>query len=140
MRAVQERDLNTTTAQNIMTQLGAGWITFEDALSGILTCGQMLDVATLLGYHFRIDRGVLMGALCGGQLQNAMILLRAMDLKWAAAAAILELRSKRQRQPKTIGPASEQEYDAIDLAAAQRMFRFLRVRYHSNETAAHPAA
>jgi uncharacterized protein (DUF2336 family) len=127
-RAVHERDRNTMTAERIISEFGAGRMSLEDALVGVLKCEQMLGVAALLSHRTGLDRNKLMGILNGGTPQTVMVLLRALDLKWPTVAAVMALRAMKQRIRQTLGPHAERDYEAIDIGAAKRTLRFLQVR------------
>lgn len=126
--AVKDRDENSLIAERIITEFGAGRLRFEDALLQIVKCEQMLAIAALLSCHTGLERHMLMCILNGGMTQTVMVLLRALDLKWATAKAILTLRSKKLRLHQPSGPKAEREFNHIDVAAAKRTLRFLVVR------------
>ncbi len=126
--AVQDRDENSLAAERIISDFGAGRLSFEDALPQIVRCDQMLAVAALLSCHTGLDRNMLMRILNGGKTQTVMVLLRALDLSWTVAGTVLALRTKklRLREPSSI--QVQREFEAIDIGAAKRTLRFLVVR------------
>jgi uncharacterized protein (DUF2336 family) len=62
-RAVHERDRNTIAAERIITEFGAGRMTLEEALLGVIKCEQMLAVAALLSHRTGLERNKLLGML-----------------------------------------------------------------------------
>jgi uncharacterized protein (DUF2336 family) len=126
--AVHERDRNTIAAERIITEFGAGRMTIEEALLGVIKCEQMLAVAALLSHRTGLDRTKLMGMLNGGTRQTVLVLLRALDLKWTTVSALMAFRAKKQRTRETPGSGAQRDYEAIDATAAKRTLRFLQVR------------
>jgi len=127
-RAVHERDRNAIAVERIITEFGAGRMTLEEALFGVIKCEQMLGVAALLSHRTGLERNRLMGMLNGGTQQTVLVLLRALDLKWPTVSALMAYRAKKQRTRETPGPGAQRDYEAIDLTAAKRTLRFLQVR------------
>jgi uncharacterized protein (DUF2336 family) len=127
-RAVHERDRNAIAAERIITEFGAGRMTLEDALTGVIKCEQMLAVAALLSHCTGLERNKLMSMLNGGTQQTVLVLLRALDLKWTTVAALMTLRARKQRARETPGSGAQRDYEAIDATAAKRTLRFLQVR------------
>ena len=128
-RAVHERDRNTIAAEHIITEFGAGRMTIEEALLGVIKCEQMLAVAALLSHRTGLERHKLLGMLNGGGTQQTvLVLLRALDLKWATVSALMAYRAKKQRTRETLGAGAQRDYEAIDATAARRTLRFLQVR------------
>jgi uncharacterized protein (DUF2336 family) len=127
-RAVHERDRNTIAAERIITEFGAGRMTLEEALLGVIKCEQMLAVAALLSHRTGLERNKLLGMLNGGTQQTVLVLLRALDLKWATVSALMAYRAKKQRTRETPGAGAQRDYEAIDATAARRTLRFLQVR------------
>jgi uncharacterized protein (DUF2336 family) len=127
-RAVHERDRNSVAAERIITEFGAGRMTLEEAVLGVIKCEQMLAVAALLSHRTGLDRNRLLGMLNGGTQQTVLVLLRALDLKWTTVCALMAFRAKKQRTHEAPGPAMQRDYEAIDETAARRTLRFLQVR------------
>jgi uncharacterized protein (DUF2336 family) len=126
--AVHERDRNTVAAERIIAEFGAGRMTLEEAVLGVIKCEQMLAVAALLSHRTGLDRNRLLGMLNGGTRQTVLVLLRALDLKWTTVSALMAFRAKKQRTHEAPGPAMQRDYEAIDATAASRTLRFLQVR------------
>ena len=127
-RAVHERDRNAIAVERIITEFGAGRMTLEEALFGVIKCEQMLGVAALLSHRTGLERNRLMGMLNGGTQQTVLVLLRALDLKWTTASALMTFRAKKQHSREAAQPGTQRDYDAIDATAAKRTLRFLQVR------------
>ena len=126
--AMAERNQQSIAAYRVFGQFLSGRLTLDDALDKIAECEQMLEVAAMLAYPTRLDRHLLMGVLTSGPVQNAMVLLRAIELPWSTASKVLALRAKKRRAHLFNGPVEERNYQAIDVTTAKRVLRFLQVR------------
>ena len=88
----------------------------------------MLDVSTILATFTRLEQDHVFNLIYRGQLQTILILSRALELSWPTVDAMLAMRAAKQRMPYTSDAAVRRDYEAVDLAIAQRAIRFLRVR------------
>jgi hypothetical protein len=127
--AMANRNQQSIAAYRVFGDFLNGRLTLEKALRKIVECEQMLEVAALLAYPTRLDRHLLMAILSGGAVQNAMVVLRAIELPWSTTSKVLALRAKKQRVRHFVSPIEEQNYLAIDVATAKRILRFLQVRH-----------
>ena len=125
---MHERDRNAIAAERIITEFGAGRMTLEEPLLGVIKCEQMLGVVALLSHRTGLERNRLMGMLNFGTQQTVLVLLRALDLKWPTVSALIAYRAKKQRTREPAGPGAQRDYEAIDATAAKRTLRFLQVR------------
>jgi uncharacterized protein (DUF2336 family) len=126
--AMENRNQQSIVAYQVFGQFLTGRLPLDEALLRIVKCEQMLEVAALLAYPTRLDRHMLMAVLSGGPVQNAMVLLRAIELPWSTASKVLALRAKKQRVRQFSSPVEERDYLATDVTAAKRILRFLQLR------------
>ncbi len=126
--AMRRRHLNTEQASHVITRFLAKEISLDAALNELIKRGQLLDIASLMSHPSGLDRNFLFGLLVRGTLPMVMVVFRALDVEWPAVGAVLALRAKRQRLREAADVGTERDYDAIDVAVAQRTVEFLRVR------------
>ena len=105
-----------------------GHATLDESARKIAESGRLLDVATILATFTRLEQDHVFNLIYRGQLQTILILSRALELSWPTVDAMLALRAAKQRVPYTTDAAVRRDYEAVDLAIAQRAIRFLRVR------------
>jgi hypothetical protein len=68
-------------------------------------------------------------------VQSTMLLLKSMQLSWPVVDSFFKLRRVKTGIDDMDGAVERQEYEAIDLATAQRIVRFVKIR----RTAAAPS-
>jgi len=61
-------------------------------------------------------------------MQTILVLCRSLELSWPTLDAILAVRAVKNGENYFSDPVTRDEYQATDVAAAQRTIRFLRVR------------
>jgi uncharacterized protein (DUF2336 family) len=105
-----------------------GRATLDDQVRLIAENGRLIDVSTLLAAFARLDQDHVFSLIYRGQLQTVLILSRSLELSWPTVDAMLAVRAAKQRMHYFSDPAVQRDYEAVDLAVAQRTIRFLRVR------------
>jgi uncharacterized protein (DUF2336 family) len=100
----------------------------DDQARLIAESGRLLDVSTLLSTFARLEQDHVFSLIYRGQLQTVLILCRSLELSWPTVDAMLAVRAAKQRMHYFSDPAVRRDYEAVDLAVAQRTIRFLRVR------------
>jgi hypothetical protein len=110
-------------------------MTLDEAIGDLVRAERMLDVATLASHFSRLDRNHVFNLFLRGQLHSLMVMFRALDLKWLTLVGVLELRAKKRKGRYVADDADQRDFEAIDVALAQRTLRFLQVR---NVIAAQP--
>lgn len=89
---------------------------------------RLLDAATVLAAMVDLDRYYAFNILTRGNLQTALLLLRSLELSWTVADAFVKLRQKKMGlRSREIMPRAG-DYEAMDIDAARRVIRFLKVR------------
>jgi hypothetical protein len=63
-----------------------------------------------------------------GKIDNVVVLLRALAVSWPAAEGVLMLRINKLGSEMCGPMIGEAEYESVDIAGAQRVVRFLKVR------------
>ena len=123
---VRKEDIRQVSA--VIEAIRAGHATLDESTRKMAESGRLLDVATILASFTRLEQDHVFNLIYRGQLQTILILSRALELSWPTVDAILAVRAAKQRTPYTSDAAVRRDYEAVDLAIAQRAIRFLRVR------------
>jgi hypothetical protein len=123
---VRKEDIRQVSA--VIEAIRQGHTTLDDATRQIAGSGRLLDVSTILSAFARLEQDHVFNLIYRGQLQTILILSRALELSWPTVDAILSVRAAKQRSYYVEDPAVRRDYEAVDLAVAQRAIRFLRVR------------
>ncbi len=89
---------------------------------------RLLDIATVIAGVGALDRGHAYNILTQGQTEHVAVLLRSMEMSWSVADGFFKLRLMKLGQEICGAMVSQIDYELIDLAAAQRVIRFLKVR------------
>jgi hypothetical protein len=88
----------------------------------------LLNAATVIAGVSEMDRDFAFNLVTQGCSGNLVVLLRALTVSWPVADALLKLRQDKLGA-QICGPKVDQvTYEAVDVAGAQRVMRFLRVR------------
>ncbi|MCZ8320591.1 MAG: DUF2336 domain-containing protein [Novosphingobium sp.] len=126
LEELRRRRANMSSTERVIAAVSAGTLKLDDALRPILDGGRLLDLAQVLAHFLRFDRNFMFQQLAAGDLNTVVLAARSLDLSHETLSRALELRARKRRGPaQTITPA---DYAAVDLAAAQRAMRFLKVR------------
>jgi hypothetical protein len=126
--ALRTRKDDVLQVSMIVEQVRGGKVTLDDAVRQIADAGRLLDVSTILSTFARLEQDHVFNLIYRGQLQTVLILSRSLELSWPTVDALLAVRAVKQRTTYFNDPAVRRDYEAIDLAIAQRTIRFLRVR------------
>ena len=126
--ALRTRKDNILQVSVVIDQIRKGHARLDESVLQIAQTGRLLDVATLLGTFARLDRDHVFKLLFKGQLQTILVLGRSLELSWQTLDAILAVRAVKSRQSYFPDPKARAEFEATDMATAQRAIRFLRVR------------
>lgn len=126
--ALRTRKDNILQVSTVIDEIRKGHATLDDSTRQIAETGRLLDAATILSTFARLERDHVFKLLFKGQLQTILILCRSLELSWPTLDAILAVRADKNRAPYFADPTVRADYEAIDLAVAQRTIRFLRIR------------
>lgn len=74
-----------------------------------------------------LDANHAFGLLTKGTSETTMLLLRSIELPWPLVEGFLKLKEQKMEELPD-EPVNEADYDLIDVAAAQRVVRFMKVR------------
>ena len=126
--ALRTRKENIFQISVVIDEIRKGNARLDDSARQIAGSGRLLDVATLLSTFARLEKDHVFRLLYKGQTQTILILCRSLELSWPTLDAILAVRSVKNGESYFSDPKVRAEYEATDMATAQRAIRFLRVR------------
>jgi hypothetical protein len=89
---------------------------------------QLLSAATVLAASIEIDPDYAFGLLTDAKPQTILLLLRSLDLAWPTVEAFFKLKATKVTGKRNHELPLRADYESIDLATAQRVARFLKVR------------
>jgi uncharacterized protein (DUF2336 family) len=128
MSAMRNRKENILHVSALIDEIRKGRLKLDDAVRQVAETGRLLDAAAILSSFARLDRDHVFNLLFKGELQTVLVLCRSLELPWATLDALLAVRATKNRTRYFSDPTVRADYEAIDLAVAQRAIRFLRVR------------
>lgn len=125
---VSDRKKNIAQVNRSVERIRAGAEKLDNVLLVLVAERRLLDVATVIAGVSDLDRDYGFNLVTEGKVDNVVVLLRALAVAWPAAEGVLTLRISKLGS-QLCGPMiSQAEYDAVDVAGAQRVIRFLKVR------------
>lgn len=107
--------------------VSAGDKTLADAVGELLDADRFLDIAALVAQLTRLDQNLIFGIVAKGEASQIMLLLRSLDLPWAATQRVLDVRAKKGLVPVPGGDLGK-AYGEIEVATARRLVRFIKLR------------
>jgi uncharacterized protein (DUF2336 family) len=128
LAAMKARKDNILHVSVVIDEIHMGRMKLDDTVRQIVEVGRLLDAAAVLASFARLDRDHVFNLMLKGEQQTIMILCRSLELSWPTLDSILAVRAAKNRARYFSDPAIRTDYEAIDLAVAQRAIRFLRVR------------
>lgn len=105
-----------------------GHLRIDDVVMEMIRSKQLLSAATVLAASIEIDPDYAFGLLTDAKTQTILLLLRSVNLAWPTVEAFFQLRAAKLAGKRNHEPPSRADYESIDLATAQRVARFLKVR------------
>ena len=123
-----ERQKNAERTDAYIDGISKGDLNPNDIIYELVTGKRLFDAAAVLGSVLDIDRNYIFNLLTSGKIHSALLLLRSADLSWKVADAFIKLRIAKAGLYGYETPPERNDYTEIDIAAAQRVVRFLKVR------------
>jgi len=114
--------------ERIIAAVEAGSISLDDGLRSVLDGGRLLDLSTVIAHFLRFDRNFVFQQIAAGDLNTVMLAFRALEISFDNLKTTLALRARKRRGDQAAETLDLKEYEAVDVASAQRAMRFLKVR------------
>jgi len=123
-----KRRANISSTERIIAAIDAKTLPVDEGLTPLLDGGRLLDVATVVAHLLRFERNFIFQQIAAGDLNTVLLAFRALDVSFENLQATLLLRARKRRGDKAAEVLTRTDYEAVDLASAQRAMRFLKVR------------
>jgi hypothetical protein len=125
---VSDRKKSIAQVNRSIERIKSGAEKLDHVLMALVTERRLLDVATVIAGVSEFDRDYAFNLVTQGKTDNVVVLLRSLAVSWSAAEAVLKLRIDKLGS-QLCGPMiGEAGYESVDIAGAQRVIRFLKVR------------
>lgn len=125
---LEDRKKSIARTDAYIEGIRSGNLKLNDVAMELVRGRRVFDFVTVMAASLDMDRDTVFSQLTRGPAPSALLLLRSIDLSWPAVDAFVKLRNAKfvpdQHQPAIL----RTDYDAIDVAAAQRVVRFMKVR------------
>lgn len=125
---VSDRKKHIGQVNRYIEQIRTGSEKLDNVLMVLVMERRLLDVATVIASSLDLDHDYGFNLVTQGKTDNVMVLLRALNVASTAALGVLKLRREKLGE-QLCGPlVDEATYHSVDVAGAQRVIRFLKVR------------
>lgn len=124
----KDRQKDVERADAYIDSIKKGDLNLNDVMLQLVRGKRLLDAATVLAAIVNLDRNYAFNLLTGGDFQAVVLLLKSANLAWPAAEGFLRLRNAKVGVERFEPLPSRGEYEKIDVAIAQRIVRFMKVR------------
>lgn len=122
------RQRNIARANRSIERIRNGAEKLDHALMMEIEERLLLNAATLIAGVSELDRDFAFNLVTQGSSDNLVVLLRSLAVGWPVADSLLKLRQDKLGA-QICGPKVDQiAYEAVDVAGAQRVMRFVKVR------------
>ena len=125
---MRDRNKNAAVVDGYIDGIRKGGLKLNDVVIELIRNKRLLDAATVLSAMVYLDRNYTFGILTKGSVQSTMLLLKSMQLSWPVVDSFFKLRRAKTGIDEMDGAVERHEYEAIDLATAQRIVRFMKIR------------
>jgi uncharacterized protein DUF2336 len=117
---------NIARTDTLIESIRAGDLDLGDVITDEMGRKHLFESVVILAAMIGMEPSYGFELLVGGSAEKVLLLLRAIDLPWPAVKGFLEL--KCEKTGSEAEPVRFEDYNAIDVAAAQRVVRFLNLR------------
>jgi hypothetical protein len=125
---VSDRKKNIVQVQRSIERIRSGAEKLDNVLTALVGERRLFDVATVVAGVSDFDRDYGFNLVTQGRIENVVVLLRALAVSWPTAEGVLALRIDKLGSQMCGPMISEAAYESVDIAGAQRVVRFLKVR------------
>jgi len=125
---MQDRSKNIARTEAYINGIREGHLRLEDVVKETLRAKQLSSVVMVFAAVLGLDAGYAFSLFAKGPAQTTLLLLRSIELPWPLTEGFLKLKKQRIGDEQPNEPVKQTDYEAIDVAAAQRVVRFVKVR------------
>jgi hypothetical protein len=124
----EERKKNIERTDAYIERIRNNDLTLNDVVLDLVTAKQLFDSAAVIAASTGLDRFYTFNILTVGKLDLTLLLLRSVNLSWPAVDGFLRLRAAKAGIGEIGDLPIRPDYEAVDIPAAQRVVRFMKVR------------
>jgi hypothetical protein len=125
---VSDRKKNIVQVHRSIERIRSGAEKLDNVLTALVSERRLFDVATVIAGVSDFDRDYGFNLITQGKIDNVVVLLRALAVSWPTAEGVLKLRIDKLGSQMCGPMIGEASYESVDVAGAQRVVRFLKVR------------
>ncbi len=125
---MEERKPNVALTARYIEGIQAGHLKIDDVAMELIRAERLFDTLTVLAAIIDADRYFTFGQLARGKVQSVLLLLKSVELNWPVVESFFRLRRAKILETALEAPAVRADYDAINVAVAQRVIRFMKER------------
>lgn len=123
---IKQRTDNMARTDALIEAIRDQHLHLDDVLSDEIKRKHLFETVAILAAIIGVEAHYGFELLIGGTTEQTLLLLRTAELPWPTVKAFLTLR--REKTGCEAEPARFEDYDAIEIAAARRVVRFLNLR------------
>lgn len=123
---MKQRTDNIARTEALIEAIRDEHLHLDDVVTDEIKRKHLFETVAILGTVIGVEANYSFELLIGGTTEQALLLLRTIDLPWPTVKAFLKLKSEKTGYEAE--PARFEDYGAIDIAAARRVVRFLNLR------------
>jgi Uncharacterised protein conserved in bacteria (DUF2336) len=124
----EDRKRNIERTDAYIERIRKNDLKLDDVVLDLAKAKQLFDSAAVIAASTGLDRFYTFNILTVGKIDLTLLLLRSVNLSWSAAEAFLRLRAVKAGLGVFGDLPSRPDYETIDIPAAQRVVRFMKVR------------
>ncbi len=125
---MKDHSNNIARTQAHIKGIREGHLRLEDVVRETLRAKQLLCVVSVFAAMLDLDAGYVFGLFAKGPVQTALLLLRSIELPWPLVEGFLNLKKQKIVDEQPNEAVQQTDYESIDVSAAQRVVRFMKVR------------
>jgi Uncharacterised protein conserved in bacteria (DUF2336) len=124
----EDRKENIKRTDAYIERIRKNDLTLDDVVLDLVKAKRLFDSAAVIGAMTELNRFYIFYILTVGKIESTLLMMRSVNLSWRAADAFLRLRAAKAGIGEFGTLPTRLEYEAIDVPAAQRVVRFMKVR------------
>lgn len=123
---MKQRKDNIARTETLIEAIRDEHLHLDDVLTDEIKRKHLFETVAILATVIGVEAHYGFELLIAGTTEQALLLLRTLDLPWPTVKAFLKLKGEKTGYEAE--PARFEDYEAIDIAAARRVVRFLNLR------------
>ncbi len=134
---MKERSKNISRTNARINGIREGRLRLEDVVRDALRARQLFGAVSVFAGVMNLDPSRAFGLFAEGSAETTLLLLRSIEVAWPLVEGFLRLK-KEKMENLPDDPVNQEDYELIDIIAAQRVVRFMKVRRVAHGHSPHP--